>query len=327
MTNTPTISIVVPTMNRMASLRRFLESVIPQAMQHHAEIVVVSDGSTDGTNDMLGAYDTDCDLTILIQDNAGPAAARNAGVAAASGDLIVFLDDDVVAQPNLLARHLGHHANNEALAVIGPMRTPAAELSPWTRWEQRLLEEQYSAMASGELTPGWREFYTGNASLRRADFQGTGGFDTSYRRGEDVELALRLQQAGIAFAFDPDAEVLHYPERSRASWVSNAEHGGRETVRMTGTDAADLVASEYHDRHPAMKGMLGLLAGRSIAPAMQQVFLRCGLGAHAVGVDRVGHLGLSAAYNLGYFNAAAGALGGRETFQNLMASAESQESR
>src|SRR5262245_25867711 len=92
----PDLSIVVPTYNRRAGIERFLRALEEQTFPAtRFEVVVVDDGSTDGTDAALAAMQTPYRLRVLHQENAGPAAARNAGLREAQGRLIVFLDDDV----------------------------------------------------------------------------------------------------------------------------------------------------------------------------------------------------------------------------------------
>jgi hypothetical protein len=152
---TVTVSVVVPTYNRVPQLAHVLSALADQTYSRDLyEIVVVSDGSTDGTDDYLrsiaGPY-----LVVATQSNSGPAAARNHGVALASGSLVVFIDDDVVATPRLLERHVeSHRSGGDGLVVIGPMLTPPdVELSAWVRWEQTMLYRQYDAMLEGLYAP------------------------------------------------------------------------------------------------------------------------------------------------------------------------------
>ena len=120
------MSVVVPTYNRLPRLARVLGALADQTFSRELyEIVVVSDGSTDGTDDYLRSIGGS-GLVVASQANAGPATARNHGLALASGSLVVFIDDDVVAAPRLLERHVeSHRRGGDGLVVIGPMLTPA----------------------------------------------------------------------------------------------------------------------------------------------------------------------------------------------------------
>jgi len=126
MATAPTVSVVIPTYNRLARLQQVLAALSTQTYDHrHFEVVVVSDGSNDGTADYLAATTSSFDLVSTSQTNAGPAAARNRGVELARGSLVLFLDDDVMAAPGLIAEHVRtHECHTDEAVVIGPMLTP-----------------------------------------------------------------------------------------------------------------------------------------------------------------------------------------------------------
>jgi GT2 family glycosyltransferase len=183
------------------------------------EVIVVDDGSTDDSWDRLNHVETPFSLRILRQANQGPGEARNTAIKEALGEIIITLDDDVVAQPDLLRRHLEAHQREPGIAAIGVMAPPdGARLAPWLKWELTALSKQYEAMINGWWEPTPRQFYTANASARRAAFLEAGLFDPFFRRSEDIELAFRMQKQGIAFRFLPDAIVYHEPPRSFAAW-------------------------------------------------------------------------------------------------------------
>jgi GT2 family glycosyltransferase len=215
----PAISVVVPTYNRLPMLRRALEALERQDVDALFEVVVVSDGSTDETDAFLRGHASSVTLRPVFQPNQGPATARNRGFTDARGDLIVFVDDDVVADPGLLRVHLEAHRDNPELVTIGPMLTPPDhKMTPWVAWEQSMLYRQYSAMIDRAWHATARQFYTGNSAVRRVHLVRSGGFDTSFRRAEDVELGYRMAAQGLRFEFLPDAIGRHYAERSFDSW-------------------------------------------------------------------------------------------------------------
>ena len=99
-----------------------------------------------------------------------------------------------------------HHEAGRDVVVLGPLLTPEGfEMAPWVRWEQEMLMKQYSAMLRGDWPATARQFYTGNASLRRSHILAAGGFDEGFRRAEDVELAYRLANNGLEFVFNIQA--------------------------------------------------------------------------------------------------------------------------
>src|SRR5262245_33713617 len=104
------ISVVVPTYNRVERLRHVIAALESQSYpRNDYEVIVVSDGSNDGTHAYLEALRSTMRLRWFSQSNRGPAAARNAGVDKAVGELIAFIDDDVVPEAGLLAEHVRAH--------------------------------------------------------------------------------------------------------------------------------------------------------------------------------------------------------------------------
>lgn len=261
----PAVSVVIPTYNRVDRLATVLAALAVQTVADR-EIIVVSDGSTDGTDELLTRLSATGALVAVHQANAGPAAARNAGVERARADLVVFIDDDVVPEPTLLERHIDAHRERNDLVVIGPMLTPPdAALSPWIRWEQHMLYRQYDDMLAGRWQPTFRQFYTGNASVRRQHVIDAGGFDVRYRRAEDIELASRLAERGLAFRFDPTARGFHHAERSYAGWRAVARAYGRNDAefmheRMPWLRQA--LADELRSRHVLQRTVVRATLGR-----------------------------------------------------------------
>src|SRR5436190_9767150 len=116
------ISVVIATYNRRRILSRTLPTVLTQTVApEDYEVIVVVDGSTDGTAEFLrDQRDHPC-LRVVEQPNLGQAAAINAGLIAAGGDIILFLDDDILCPPDLLGKHLHAHRDAEVSLVYGPV--------------------------------------------------------------------------------------------------------------------------------------------------------------------------------------------------------------
>lgn len=229
-----TASVIVPTFNRCSRLRRLLVRL--DEMYHAGsrfEVIVSVDGSTDGTDEMLASLGPSFPMRILHGKNAGPATARNHAMEAAEGEIIIFLDDDVVPVMSLIEQHIDVHRRDPAAAAIGPMLAPAdIRMPPWLRWEAAMLERQYDVLASGFFAPTPLQFYTANASIRRAHALAAHGFDLRFHRAEDVEFAYRLAALGIRFYFLPEASIAHEPDRSLAGWLRLAYERGRENVML-----------------------------------------------------------------------------------------------
>ena len=218
------------------------------------EIIVAADGCTDGTEDALHRLDSSLAVKVVrLDENGGPAVGRNRALKEATGDVLLFLDDDVVPGPGLIARHLAAHDADPCTVAIGPMLPPAqGHLSSWLMWEAVTLAKQYDAMQRGEYVPTPRQFYTANASVRRVHAEAAGGFDPAFKRAEDVEFAYRLADRGLSFRFLPDAAVVHEPSRSWEAWLRVAHEYGRHAVifeRDHGRDQLQLAYREWHSRH------------------------------------------------------------------------------
>jgi len=306
---TTAISVVIVNRDTRELLSECLAAVAAQVDPPAYEVIVVSDGSSDGTHAYLEGLRSTMRLRWLSQSNRGPAAARNAGVDRAVGELIVFIDDDVVPEAGLLAEHVrAHHEADREVIVLGPLLTPEGfAMAPWARWEQEMLMKQYKAMLRGDWQPSARQFYTGNASLRRSHILSVGGFDESFRRAEDVELAYRLAARGLGFVFTMKAAGMHYVERSYQSWLHAAYMYGHNDVIFARDRNQKWLLSAIHEefqgRHKIIRSLVRLCRGRSWLASLTTSALKLTADAatlvHANGVERSAYSGL---FNLRYYS-------------------------
>lgn len=318
----PAISVVIPTYNRLPRLKLVLDALSKQTLDaERFEIIVVSDGSTDGTNEFL-LSEAASSVVVALQDNAGPAAARNHGVRLARGRVVLFIDDDVIASPELLERHLEGHGESGSTVVIGPMLdAPGFDYSPWVAWEQAMLYKQYRAMRLGEYAPTFRQFYTGNASVPRDLISRAGGFDTTFRRAEDVELAYRLAQLGATFVFDEAAAAHHHAERSFESWVGAADAYGRNDVTFARDHEQHwllpVMASEFKQRSRLTQRlvMTCVTSPRLVAAATK---LLRSVAVVTRRAPKVASSALSGLYALTYYSAAAQEYGDPAAFKSIL---------
>jgi glycosyltransferase involved in cell wall biosynthesis len=211
------LSVVIPTYNRRETLAQALGALFAQrGLEQTAwEIIVVDDGSTDGTDSLVTelAAKSPCPLTCLYQQNSGPGAARNTGIRKATAPLVLMIGDDILAQPGLLAEHLSAHARYPALqvAVLGPVDwAPTLTVTPFMRWwsENRF---RFEMLRAGKVEPDFWFFYTCNISVKRRFLLEYGLFDETFRAAayEDTELAYRLSQAGLRIHFARQADAYH----------------------------------------------------------------------------------------------------------------------
>jgi GT2 family glycosyltransferase len=238
------VDVVIPTYNRQRRLESTLRALERQTYRRF-EVFVVDDASTPAVTPAREV--AGLGITVLRQArNRGPGAARNAGVAAGTSPLLAFVDDDVDPDPHWLAYHVAAHGRGDALVTIGPLLAPSDwSPTPWNWWEAETLAREYGRMRAGVYEPTCRQLFTGNAMVRRSDFERAGGFDESLARAEDVELGLRLDDIGCRFAFVPEARGWHYASRTFESW--------RRMARQYA--AADL----YIDRQHPSRGWMRMI--------------------------------------------------------------------
>ncbi len=318
------VSVIIPTYNRIDSLKMVLAGLARQTIApSRFEVVVVSDGAVDGTNEYLQTLAVPYSLKFSPQTNQGVAAARNTGIHLASGDYILFLDDDVVPAPALLAQHLHTHENchqPKSTVVLGPMLTPPDfEMVPWVHWEQSMLVKQYQAMESGAWQPTARQFFTGNTSLARCHLLAAGGFDPQFTRAEDLELAFRLADAGLTFVFNGKAIGYHYAERSYASWYKIPYVYGKNDVIFAQDKGQPwilpVIWREFLGRNVLVQGMTWLCLDRPLVSTFFNAILKgSGIIGYRVGLMQMANLAFSGIFNLRYYQGVADQLGRRSTF-------------
>lgn len=316
------VSIVLPTYNRLGQLKRTIAALERQCYAYEKfEVVVVSDGSTDGTDEYLRSLKTPLCLLPVFQANCGPAIARNTGVKHARGELILFIDDDIVADPGLIAEHVRlHQHKGPDVVVLGPMLIPSdSKLLPWVHWEQEMLVKQYDDMLAGRWEPTARQFYTGNASIARQHIIEVGGFNPKFRRAEDVELAYRLARKGLQFVFAPRAVSYHYAERSFRSWLVTPYAYGRNDVIFTRDHCQKWllpqVFREFHRRNRLVRLLIHVCAGRELPAQIAVLVLKnISFVCNRLGLRYIARISYSGIFNLRYYHGVIDELGDRGVF-------------
>ncbi|HEX4952783.1 MAG TPA: glycosyltransferase [Thermoanaerobaculia bacterium] len=210
----PAYSIVIPTYNRMDVLPEVLTALEAQVEAPDFEVIVVDDGSTDGTAALLAGHRSSRPFRFLRQENRGPAAARNRGVELARAPRVAFLGDDTVPTPRWLSSHHGAFVSRGCppeLAVIGYTRWhPRMRLDPFLRYiNEHGLQFGYALITDGEAVP-FNFFYTSNLSLA-TELLRSEPFDLRfpYPAWEDIEASYRLFRRGLRLVYEPRAVVDH----------------------------------------------------------------------------------------------------------------------
>jgi GT2 family glycosyltransferase len=232
----PTVSVVIPTHQRREALRTVLGSLASQSVEPDAyEVVVSVDASTDGTLEMLEGLSVPYGLRWVSPAGRGRAGAVNAAVAAARGDVAIVLDDDMRAVPGFVERHRSHHPPGSRRCVLGGV---PVELEAGCTHAARYVKDKFdlhlSRLSDPEHLALPRSFFTGNASLRTEVMREVGGFDDSFGiyGNEDVELALRLRQAGVELGYDPEALAYQSYDKDLTGLQRDTLAKGRTTVQL-----------------------------------------------------------------------------------------------
>lgn len=208
MTSITQISVVIPTYDRSDALRLTLQALAAQTLPLDAfEVILVDDGSTEDLQRMIVAENLPFPLRFFQQTHRGPAAARNLGAREARGDVLLFLDSDMIAAPELLSRHLESHLEPSRL-VIGPRScyTRTGKMDPLDFYDYR---PDGSDMRLDKSSITFQEAFTCNLSIKKIDWHHLGGFDEELSSFEDVEFAYRAQQNGMQIVSNPSALAFH----------------------------------------------------------------------------------------------------------------------
>jgi glycosyltransferase involved in cell wall biosynthesis len=273
----PSISVVVPTHNRGHALDTVLRPLMADPAAD--EIIVVVDGSTDDSLRLAQAAAlTDPRVRPLYIENSGEMAAREAGARAARSEIVLFLDDDVLADPGLVTAHAARHAERAADVIVGYLEI---ELGPRrsaddfaTRIYARDYEgriEQYERDPAGILDALW----AGNFSMRRDVCLAVGmpnsGFTARYH--PDRDFGLRCREAGLRGMFDRALRAQHLHKRSLTAFVRDARSQGAARVLLA-RQHEDVTVSddEFECDLPAGAATLIRLGRRARAHA---VLARC----------------------------------------------------
>jgi GT2 family glycosyltransferase len=210
----PEMSVIVCSYNRRETLRECLDSFNAQSAASRMELVVVDDGSSDGTAEMLATYPFAVAHKLVSRKNGGLAVARNSGLAVARGEYVLFVNDDTIAFPDLVERHLARHAalGPGLHSVLGSFEQPREALANAL---MRFLEVTPYVFCYASMAPlsrhGWNRWWTCNVSVPRAAVDAAGRFDGSFRHYgcEDTDLAIRLERLGGDVVYDPSARAHH----------------------------------------------------------------------------------------------------------------------
>lgn len=234
LTAPPTVSVIVPVRDRWSDLSRCLEALTPQVGSLSGELIVVDDGSRTHQPPHIEA---DASVRILRQEPGGRSAARNAGIDATVGDLIVFVDSDVV-----VAEGFVDALQRAATRHPGDVAFQARLRSRRSTWVWRIEDVRLGSLQPTVMTPDGHigYFNTAAVAVRRSYACADGDlFDPDAVRGEDTLVLARMHRDGLLPRFVRDAEAVHLPTGSLTRYLTRHFEIGY----LTGHARAELSAS------------------------------------------------------------------------------------
>lgn len=272
-------SVIIPTYQRGHIVTRTVGAFERQIFRDF-EVVVVVDGSTDGTAAALRDLDPSFPLTVLEQPNKGRAAACNTAARIARGELLLILDDDMEADPSMLLEH-DHSQRKGADLVLGDLPlhpdSPATLLS-WGvgTW----ASERSDRLSTPGATIGLGDLLTGQVSISRELFEQLGGFDESFTRegmfgGEDMDFGYRVLKSGFRIAFNPKAISFQYYDVDPSAYLGRAREAGRSFEELIAKHPEHAVRRADQPRFRTRRSRI-LLGPLVIAPPIVSWPLRAG---------------------------------------------------
>lgn len=234
------LSIVIPTYNRAERLKNCLFHLQDQSHPHQRfEIVIVDDGSQDSTATIVADFAKQADIPTryCYQENRGPAAARNQGILAARGKIILFLGDDTYANVHLVEAHLQAHSRWPEIgaAIVGHVEViPERAMFPFEMWNHRAGAQFAFDLIENADNLNFNFFYTSNASVKARMLRTHGLFDENFESAlfEDTELACRLQSQGLLLKYSSEAVVHHDHPTDLSIFVDRQHKAGQIAVRL-----------------------------------------------------------------------------------------------
>jgi lipopolysaccharide/colanic/teichoic acid biosynthesis glycosyltransferase/glycosyltransferase involved in cell wall biosynthesis len=264
------VSVIVPAFNAASTLKACLAALNNQTYPHDLyEVIVVDDGSTDTTASIA----QDAGARLIHKKNQGPAAARNSGVEAATGDFVLFTDADCAPAPDWIEKMIEAFCDPNVVGAKGVYRTSQKELM--ARFVQCEYEDKYDRLIN-QTQIDFIDTYS--AAYRRSRFLENGGFDPIFPRPsvEDQEFSFRLAEKGYRLVFVPNAIVYHRHDRTLSEYARRKYNIGYWKALLIRWHP-DKIA---HDSHTPqiikiqimLLGLIGLaLASWSIRPSLGKV--------------------------------------------------------
>jgi GT2 family glycosyltransferase len=220
----PFFSIIIPTYGRPDRLQECLQAIARSSYaRDRFEVIVVDDGSPQPQDEVAAKFETQLDLKLLRQENAGPATARNTGAAQAQGEFLTFTDDDCAPAPDYLQKLAECFAQTPASLVVGKTINTLTD-NPYSSASQMLIDYIYAYFNAQQP----RFFASNNFAVTKALFHRIGGFDTTYplAAAEDRDFCERWRFHGYPMIYAPEAYIYHaHTLTGRKFWRQHFNYG------------------------------------------------------------------------------------------------------
>ena len=223
------ISVIIPCYNQASVLARSLQALAEQVEKDcDFEIIIVDDGSSDNTRDIVRSFiqHNNIKVTYITQQNQGVAAARNNGASHAGSSILLFLDADIISEPDMVSEHLQFHTEyfGETEVALGAVEM-AAGLTHRRQIRQHETRLSFNPAKISDIP--WYYLRGSSISLKRSFFEKAGGFSVEMRSAsEDTELGYRLSQLGMKLKYLPFAHGYHYHPMNARSFMRKAKRYG-----------------------------------------------------------------------------------------------------
>ncbi len=212
-----TFSIIIPTYNRLDELKELIPSIEAQGfIKDNIELVIIDDGSTDGTRKYINALESPVHIIYYLQENQGPGPARNKGMAMATGDIFLFVDSDCMLPSQYLRQIVQSQETHDYDAFGGP-DTYHPSFSPLLKAINYSMTSFIGTGGTRGTTKSIAKYYprSFNMGMKRSVFERIGGFN-GLRHGQDMDYSARIYEAGFKVGLIPSAYVYH--KRRTSLW-------------------------------------------------------------------------------------------------------------
>jgi glycosyltransferase involved in cell wall biosynthesis len=231
------VSVIIPTRDRPELLRNLLESLSKQNTSDPFEVIVVNDGSGEDLSSLEVEFSDISLKVVTLEENRGRSAARNAGFRCSTGEILVFLDDDMTVVEDFISRHIQAHTEQMDAVIGDVLSAPEYASRPLARYIER---QGVRKLKSRDMIPP-KCFRTGNASLSRRLFEQVGMFDDSLKTyGEDLELGMKLSRHGARFVFAEGAVSYNHDPSDIDDMIAKMREYGRFTLPILARTYPDL---------------------------------------------------------------------------------------